>query len=131
MGNINSYADHVVDWERLISAWEDVGEDLEPARPQRIALSETISRVYALKAAQVSFTAQRQQVTQELQERLKIGREQARRLRGMVKGLLGTHSERLVQFGIAPLRPRSGINPRLPDPPTEELTAPTAETPTE
>jgi hypothetical protein len=131
VGNINSYADHVVDWERLISAWEDVGEDLEPARPQRIALSETISRLYQLKAAQVSFTAQRQQVTQEIRERVKIGQEQARRLRGMVKGLLGTQSERLVQFGIIPVRPRGGAAVRQPDPPTEELTAPAAEIPTE
>lgn len=35
------------------------------------------------------------------------GREMARRLRGVTKSILGTKSERLVQFRVSPIRPRS------------------------
>jgi hypothetical protein len=107
MPNLNSYADLTRDWRKLLDAFKDNAETLAPAEPQKTALEQTLVQTQELKATQDSHAASRQQSTQELLELFKVGREQARQLRGMVKGLLGTKNERLVQFEVAPLRSRS------------------------
>ncbi len=107
MANINSFPYLIRDWQRLLQAFLDHAEALAPAESQRAALSDLLTRALDLKARQDSFSAVRQQTTQELGEVLDDGREQARRLRGMVKGILGTKNERLVQFDVAPIRKRS------------------------
>jgi hypothetical protein len=90
-----------------------------PAQDLKIALAQTVAEIRGLKATQDSAAAERQQATQDIQEKIQVGREQARRLRGMAKGLLGTKSERLVQFQITPLRSRSRSRPPEPPPPVE------------
>jgi hypothetical protein len=131
MRNINSFADQILDWERLLQAVDDNAADMAVAQPQRAALAQTLAEARGLKAVQDSHAAQRQQSTQEILELVKMGREQARRLRGMAKGLLGTQNERLVQFQVAPIRRRSGKNTRPPEPPPPvEVSADSSETPT-
>ena len=117
MPNINSFADLMLDWERLLQATADNASDMEAAEPQRAALAQLLAEARNLKATQDSYNARRQQSTQEILEVSKMGREQARRLRGMAKGLLGTQNERLVQFQVAPVRRRSRTNTRPPEPP--------------
>jgi hypothetical protein len=132
MRNINSFADQILDWERLLQAVDDNTADMEVAQPQRAALAQTLAEARNLKAVQDSHAARRQQSTQEILELAKMGREQARRLRGMAKGLLGTQNERLVQFQVAPIRRRRGKNTRPPEPPPPvEVSADSSETPTE
>lgn len=128
MPNINSYADLVGDLERLLRAFEDNIAALAPAMPQRDALDSTLEELRATKARQDSFAAQRQETTQRLDLLMRQAREEARRLRGMAKGLLGTKNERLVQFQVAPIRsrPRPDLNP--PPPPPVEAPAPVDET---
>jgi hypothetical protein len=43
-----------------------------------------------------------------------------RRLRAIVKGLLGTRNERLVQFLVAPVRSRTRVGKPAPTPPPVE-----------
>jgi hypothetical protein len=107
MPSLNSFADLLRDWELLLRACEDNPETQSITEPQRAALGETLEQVRVLKARQDSHNAARQEITQELEEIADMGREQARRLRGMAKGFLGTKNARLVQFKIAPVRPRS------------------------
>jgi hypothetical protein len=109
MPNNSSYADLVRDLDRLLEAFKDNAEILAPAEQQRAALQVSLDRMKDLKARQDSCAAKRQEATQELAHLMLEAREDARRLRGMVKGLLGTKNERLVQFQVAPLRSR----PRL------------------
>ncbi len=111
-----SYADNVLDWELLLQAYSDNVDVMLPAQPVQVLLAQSLDAVRDLKALQDSRSAQRQQTTQELMERIQIGREQARRLRGLAKGLIGTQNERLVQFQVAPLRRRSRPTLRKPDP---------------
>jgi hypothetical protein len=118
MPNINSFADITLDWEQLLRAFADSADVLAPAEPQRANLERVLGHVRETKARQDSHTAIRQQATQELDDLIKDGLEQARRLRGMVKGLLGTRTERLVQFNVAPIRSRSR-KAQKPDPPPE------------
>jgi hypothetical protein len=106
MPNINSFADLVQDQEKLLRAFQDNAGTLSPAEPQRATVSDNLKQLQELKARQDSFAAQRQQATQELVVLMKQSREDARRLRAIVKGLLGTRNERLVQFQVAPVRSR-------------------------
>jgi len=121
MPNINSFADLVQDQEKLLRAFEDNAQTLTPAVPQRDTVAGNLKQLQELKARQDSFAAQRQQSTQELLALMKQSREDARRLRALVKGLLGTKNERLVQFQVAPVRsrPRTAAAKVKPVPPAE------------
>ena len=118
-----SFADILRDWELLLDAANDNEEPLAPAAPVRAALAEKLAQVRAFKARQDSHGATRQQMTQELSGLIHDGRELARRLRGLTKGLLGTRTERLVQFNVAPIRPRTRSRrtapPSDPSPPAD------------
>ncbi len=119
MRNVSSFADQILDWELLLQAFDDNSAVMLPAQSLRDALAQSLAEVRSLKAGQDSAAAQRQQATQNLLETIQVGREQARRLRGMAKGLLGTRTERLVQFQVMPLRSRSHTRPPEPPPPVE------------
>ena len=106
MPNINSFADLVQDQEKLLRAFQDNAATLSPAEAQRDTVAGNLKALQELKARQDSFAAQRQQATQELVTLMKQSREDASRLRALVKGLLGTKNERLVQFKVAPVRSR-------------------------
>lgn len=131
MPNINSYADLVRDAERLLRGFEDNLPALAPAESQRDALESSLESLQDVKARQDSFAAQRQQATQELTQLMLQVREDARRLRGMVKGLLGTKNERLVQFQVAPVRSRPRLAPEPPPPPIETVAKAEATPPAE
>ena len=116
MPEIKSFADLIRDWQRVLQAFLDHTVALAPAESRRVALSDLLSRALDLKARQDSHTAIRQQITQELDQVLEEGREQARQIRGMAKAILGSRNERLVQFDVAPLRRRSR-KAKPPEPP--------------
>ena len=124
MRNINSYADLVRDLERLLQAFDDNSVTMSPASPQRDALETTLEELKDLKSRQDSFAAQRQEATQQVEGLMLRAREEARRLRGMAKGLLGTKNERLVQFQVAPIRSRPRLSPEPPPPPPPPIEAP-------
>jgi hypothetical protein len=115
MPNPSSYADLVRDWELLLTAAQDNAAELAEAEPQRAALAQHLEATRAVKARQDSAGAIKQQITQELNKMLVDGRELAIRLRNAVRSFMGHRNERLVQFGVAPLRKRQ----RRPKKPTE------------
>lgn len=121
MRNVSSFADQILDWQRLLQACDDNAEMMLPAQDLKALLAQTLAEVRGLKATQDAAAADRQQATQDIQEKIQVGREQARRLRGMAKGLIGTKSERLVQFQIAPLRSRTRTRPPESPPPVEAV----------
>ena len=63
-----------------------------------------MAQARSVKAQQDSARAHRQQLTQELKAVLEDGRDKARRIRGLATARIGPKSERIVQFGMAPLR---------------------------
>ena len=102
----SSYADVVLDWELLLAAVHDNAGDLAAIEPQRAALAQHLEATQAVRAKQDSSRAVKQQTTQELKKMLVEGRELAMRLRNAVRANIGPRNERLVQFGVAPLRKR-------------------------
>ncbi|HEX4964790.1 MAG TPA: hypothetical protein VF173_28515 [Thermoanaerobaculia bacterium] len=101
-----SYAEVMQDWEALLAALLENAANLPDVERSRTAFEDHVAKTKELKVRQDSQTAARQETTQALTQRMKDGVELAIRLRSMVKGNLGPKNERLVQFGIAPLRKR-------------------------
>lgn len=114
-----SFADVILDWERLLAAHEDNSGILGSAETQRQALEEFLTSARGLKALQDSHTAAKQEATEDLKFVVHDGSEAARRYRSAVKGVLGTRSPRLVQFGIAPLPERNPRRTSQPEPPPQ------------
>lgn len=106
MPEIKSYADLIRDWVKLLAACRDNAAILGSLEPLRLALEDLLGRNQEAKSRQDALTAQRQAATQELEALKEEGREAARRLRGAVKSLVGSRSELLVHFNVAPLRKR-------------------------
>jgi hypothetical protein len=94
------------DWEALLTAVLEHASNLPDVERSRIAFQEHLAKTKEMKARQDSLTAGRQEETQQLNKMLTDGGELAIRLRALVKASLGPKNERLVQFGIAPIRKR-------------------------
>ncbi len=128
MATLNSFADVISHWQKLLAACADNVSALAPAEPQRLVVEKMLKDVMDLKAAQDSHIAAKQEIRQQLDQILKNGREAARRLQGAVKANLGTANERLVQFNIKPIRPRGPRKAKVvpaPVPTPEPAPAPT------
>lgn len=122
-----AHADIFLEWHEILLAFDDFAEDLASAEPLRAALAESLERATELKARQAHYTALKQQTTKELNEEVDVGRERARRVRSIVKGVMGTENERLVQFKVAPRRPHGPRKPKPGEAATEEAAQAPAE----
>jgi hypothetical protein len=117
MPNINSYADVIQDWQALLAAFKDNAERLPGIEEELAALEKALTEAMAVKSRQDSYRSEKQKATQELGEILENGRDLAMRLRGAVRFKIGPRSEKLVQFGMTPLRRRKGRKPKPEQPP--------------
>jgi hypothetical protein len=112
MSTINSFADLITQWQKLLAACADNASALTAAEPQRLEVEQILKEVMDLKALQDSHRGAKQETRQQLDQAIANGREAARRLQGAVKANLGTANERLVQFNIKPIRARSSRKPK-------------------
>jgi len=102
----NAFADHVREWESLLTAAADHAATLEPIDSHRAALADSLEKARQAKALQESYRASQQSTTQTLKEIIVEAKDRAIRLRGAIRAELGTTTEQLTQFGIHPLRRR-------------------------
>ena len=122
MPEVNSYADVIRAWEKLLTSVDQRKDLLPNVEPFRQAVEEVLAQAKGAKARQDAGAGDRQKATQDLVEIITRGRDLAARLRAMVKANLGIRNEQLVQFGAAPMRKRSR---KLKAPATEPPTTPT------
>lgn len=120
MPTISSYADLLLDWETLIAQCQEHGHLLPGYNPDTEPLVEILAEVKGLKIVQDRLEGNRQATTQNINEKCDEGREAARRLRSFIRSRLGTRSEQLPQFGIAPIRGRARRTLKPPPPPPVE-----------
>lgn len=106
MPSINSYADIIRDWVELLEATQRTPEVQPSLEQERQELAQFLADVQGLKARQEELKALRQQVTQQLNAAVKVGKEAAMRIRAIAKGKIGPRNERLAHFKVAPARPR-------------------------
>ena len=120
-----SFADTVVDWDKLLAAWIANLSDLPNMDPQRIELETLHREIRELGIKRDAQQAIVQQITQDIQERIKRGRPIVTRLRAAVTARYGTRSEKLVEFSMKPFRPRTrkaDASKKSPKPTTEPTT---------
>ena len=111
MSNASSYADYLADWERLLTAVENNEEGLPDLMVQKIPLQDLLQEARDLAASQDASKAQLRVDSKRRRALVPEGRAAASRLRAALKAHFGGHSERLVQYGIAPLRARRTLPP--------------------
>ncbi len=102
----SSYANLFRDWEGLMEACMANQANLPGVDEAVAQIAEALIQVKTLKLIRQTFATMAQETTVGIQEARDNGRESARRLRYFVKSRLGTRSEQLPQFGIAPARVR-------------------------
>src|SRR5258708_39397518 len=104
MPNITAYAAIFRDWEGVSGACAQNAALLPLSEALRPQLDTVLAQARALKIQQENLMGTGQATTQSLVDLVKTGRELARKLRNQIKVELGSKSEHLVQFGVAPIR---------------------------
>jgi hypothetical protein len=104
MSKIIAYADLFRDWEGVSGARAQNAALLPKSEALRPDLDTVLAQARALKLQQENLMGNSQAMTQSLVQLVATGTELARKLRNQIKVELGSKSEHLVQFGIAPLR---------------------------
>ena len=102
----NAYSDVTTDAEQILTS-TSANPDLKPiVEKHRPPIEESLEEIKNLKALQKTLTADKQKATQDLQASLKRLKERLIFLRAAIRGDIGPRTEKLVEYGIAPLRQR-------------------------
>ena len=116
---ISSFPDSMADWSLLVSAVENNSETLPDLSGLLGPLKGFLSEARELDAVKAAARSQLSQGAKRTRALVPEGREAASRLRNAIKVHFGSHNEKLLEFGIAPLRTprrRQPANPPKPDP---------------
>lgn len=120
----NSHASLVTDFEELLTNVSSE-KDLPDLTAFRAPLEQLMNEIKARGALRKVRIGIKQQETQELKELMTKAKEAASRLRLAIKSHLGPKNERLLTFGIQPVRKPSkpvvveeGPKPEAPAPAT-------------
>jgi len=103
----SSRADTVLDAEELVAAVEGNPELLPDIGRHKDPVVETLAEVKSLSIEQQALKADGQAVTQKLKGATRRLKDLTMHLRTAVRADVGLRNEKLVQFKMAPLRPRS------------------------
>lgn len=102
-----NYTVTVHGWKTLGSGLEINAGDNQNLEDHRLLLADLTEKADALVAKRNALESEKQAVTRELQTILVQGRRIASLLRAGMKQKYGHQSEKLVEFGVRPLRRRS------------------------
>jgi hypothetical protein len=102
----NAYSDVTTDAEQILTT-TSANPVLQPiVQKHRPQIEEVLGEIKTLKTLQKTLTADKQKVTQDLQAALKRLKELLMFLRAAIRGDIGPRTEKLVEYGITPLRKR-------------------------
>jgi hypothetical protein len=118
-----SYGNIFQEWQIITEACTTNQGDLQHLGEQKAHLETLLERARATAKLQAVYTASRQDMSQKLIEMVEQGRRVATFLRAGIKEKYGNRNEKLVEFGVRPLRPRRQTAPP-PPPPGPEAPAP-------
>ena len=94
-------------WERLLTSMEANPDDFKAFADYRAKLKSMLDTARQASAQQAATAATKQEASKNLQALLVDGRKLANFLRNGVKQHYGNRSEKLVEFGLAPLRTKA------------------------
>jgi hypothetical protein len=119
MPKITEYGKTFRDWEGLLGACAQNASLLQGGDALKTALEAFLNQARDLKLEQEGFAGQKKAVTERLQKMVTDGREAARKLRAHVQSQIGTKTELLSAFGIAPLGKKGKKKPLEVRPPAK------------
>lgn len=123
MARVRKFLNVVAHWDQVVDGVANNQADLPALVDKNVELEETGDQVRALRAEQVALTASKQETSKRLRAALRKGEALADFLRTGVRQVYGYGSEKLVQFGMQPRRPRSQIGGSEPTPVPAESAA--------
>ncbi len=94
-------------WQRLLTSMEANAQDFSQLEAYRTQMQGMLDAARQAAKEQTSMAAAKQDATQRLNDLLVEGRKLATFLRGGVKQRYGDKSEKLVEFDLAPARPKA------------------------
>jgi hypothetical protein len=100
-----SLADFMKHSEQLLVTIEANKADLAHLEPLRAQLAPMVDGAKEALVRQGTLKAEAQQASRDLDDFLTKGRDLATRLRHGIRAQYGTKTEKLVEFGLNPLRP--------------------------
>lgn len=111
-----AYGATTTEWEDILGAAAEHQAELPPELAKEItSLKEILSTVKVLKHQQGSLTARRQATTQQLHAKIAEGKQVVEAIRHAAKYTIGRRSEKIVHFGVAPLRKPGPRKPKTED----------------
>ena len=93
-------------WERLLASLEVNAQDFPQLEGYRAQLKAMLDAAQETSAQQAAMAATKQEATKRLKGMLADGRKLANFLRNGVRQRYGNRAEKLVEFGLQPLRPK-------------------------
>jgi hypothetical protein len=113
--------DHFKEWRKVAASAAANASELPGGEVQRVALEKVIEEVDKILVDQGLFQANKQVASQRLQTLINQGGKLATVLKAIAKQHYGHGSDKLVEFGIKPLRSRpkpTVVPPTTPAPET-------------
>jgi hypothetical protein len=95
------------DAQQLLAAAGANAADLQIVEPLRMQLQEALTELHAVSTQEKVGRAERQQSTKRRREILTRMKDLTSRLRAGITSVYGPRNEKLVEFGIVPLRRRA------------------------
>jgi CHASE3 domain sensor protein len=129
MPETNRYGDHLKEWEKMDAALTANADDLPQLAGSRSKLADLLEDFRQLLQQQAAFQAGKQQASQGLQSVVGNGSKLMTAIRAVLREFYGHSNEKLVEFGIQPLRTRSRrpVPEPEPTPEPEDPTTPPVE----
>ena len=113
-------------WQRLLAPLMDIPTGLGHLVPFRDKLVVILGRVVDLTRQQAALAADKQEVSQEIEELMAAGDRLASVIQKSIKEHYGPFSEQLTAYGLQPFRGRPR-HPEAPPPPPEAAAPPAAD----
>jgi hypothetical protein len=111
-------------WQRLLTSMEANPQDFPQLEIYRAQLQTMLDAARQAAKEQTAMAAAKQDATQRLNDLLVEGRKLVTFLRGGVKQRYGDKSEKLVEFDLAPVRPKAKSSTDAAKPPAPPPPAP-------
>jgi hypothetical protein len=123
--------EHFKEWRNVATATAANAAELPPTEVQRAALDGVLVEVDKILAEQAAFRASKQVASKRLRTLVNQGTKLSTVLKAIAKQHYGNGNDKLVEFGIQPLRsrPKPTVVPPAAPPPEAGTPAPTTTPP--
>lgn len=102
-----SIAQAIVAWEKALTNAKTGATEVPGIESYTVPLEEILAEAKALTASLDKRNGMKQQETVDRRNLMQKGNVQVSRIRSAIRAYFGPRSERLVEFGARPVRPRT------------------------